>query len=78
MVLSDGMIRTLAINQRMLVPFEENRLQAVSYDISSGKVAVVYRNIDQSIDLRNKDLVQFVTRDIDISNGYHIKPNEYI
>ena len=41
MVLSDGMIRNLAINQRMLVPFEENRLQAVSYDISSGKVAVV-------------------------------------
>lgn len=78
MVLSDGMIRDLAINQGLIIPFEEKRLQAVSYDISSGKIAVVYMPVDQPIDLRNKSLVKMVTRDIDISDGYHIKPNEYI
>ena len=40
MVLSDKMIRDLAINQNMLEPFDEQKLQAVSYDISSGNVAV--------------------------------------
>lgn len=78
MVLSDKMIRDLAINQNMLEPFDEQKLQAVSYDISSGNVAVVYKTIDRSIDLRNKGLVELVTRNVDITAGYHIKPNEYI
>ena len=78
MVLSDKMIRDLAINQNMLEPFDEKKLQAVSYDISSGNVVVVYKTIDRSIDLRNKGLVELVTRNVDITAGYHIKPNEYI
>ncbi|MGE9842489.1 dCTP deaminase [Selenomonas bovis] len=78
MILSDKMIRSLAINQSMLAPFDEHKLQAVSYDISSGNVAVVYKPMDRPIDLRNEGLVELVTRKVDITNGYHIKPNEYV
>lgn len=78
MILSDKMISSLAIDQNMLVPFDERKLQAASYDISSGNVAVVYTPVDRPIDLRNKELVELVTRKVNITNGYHIKPHEYI
>lgn len=42
MILSDKTIRDLAANCDLLVPFDENKLQAVSYDISSGKITVVF------------------------------------
>lgn len=78
MVLSDKKIRELAIEYSMLVPFDEGKLQAVSYDISSGNVAMVYQSLDATVDLRNKSQVELVTRKVDISDGYHIKPNEYL
>ena len=78
MVLSDTKIRELTTQKGLLEPFDENRLQAVSYDISSGNVAMVYQSLDVAVDLRNKKLVEQVTRKVDITKGYHIKPGEYL
>ena len=78
MVLSDKKIRELATSAGLLEPFDEERLQAVSYDISSGNVAMVYQPLAEAVDLRNKNQVELVTRKVDITNGYHIKPGEYI
>lgn len=78
MVLSDTKIREMAIGKGLLEPFDEERLQAVSYDISSGNVAMVYQSLDGAVDLRNKKQVELATRKVDITDGYHIKPGEYL
>lgn len=78
MVLSDIKIRELATHKGLLEPFEENRLQAVSYDISSGNIAMVYQSLDVAVDLRNKNQVEQAMRKVDITKGYHIKPGEYL
>ena len=62
----------------MIVPFDEKKLQAVSYDISSSDIVMAYQSLDKAVDLRNKKQMELVTRKIDITKGYHIKPNEYL
>jgi len=55
MVLSDNEIRALVETEQLLTPFEENRLQAVSYDISSGDIVVAYQLLNRPVDLRNNE-----------------------
>lgn len=78
MVLSDCEIRKLVKKENMISPFDENKLQAVSYDVSAGQVARVYQRLNQAIDLQDKIQIQLATEEVSIVNGYHIKPNEYI
>lgn len=78
MVLSDNEIRALVETEQLLTPFDEDRLQAVSYDISSGDVIVAYQVFNSSVDLRNNEQIRLATREVNISKGYHIKPGEYI
>ena len=39
---------------------------------------MAYQSLDKAVDLRNKKQMELVTRKIDITKGYHIKPNEYL
>lgn len=80
MVLSDCEIRNLVQDAQIIAPFNEKQLQAVSYDITSGNVVMVYQRLQQPLDLRDKDQIQYATNKIMISSqsGYPIKPGEYI
>lgn len=80
MVLSDCEIRNLVQEKKIIEPFHEKQLQAVSYDITSGSVVVVYQRLQQPLDLRDKDQIKYATEKITISpqSGYPIKPGEYI
>ena len=77
-ILADPEIRNLVKEKAMIVPFDEKKLQAVSYDISSSDIVMAYQSLDKAVDLRNKKQMELVTRKIDITKGYHIKPNEYL
>lgn len=80
MVLSDCKIRGLVQKTKMIEPFSEKQLQAVSYDITSGNVVVVYQRLQRPIDLRDKEQIEYATEKITISvkSVYPIKPGEYI
>ena len=78
MVLSDTQIRKLAEEKAMIVSFDEERLQAVSYDVSSSNIVMVYQSLNNAVDLRNRAQMELVTRKVDITKGYHIKPGEYL
>lgn len=78
MILADTEIRKLVKEKAMIVPFDEKKLQAVSYDILSSDIVMAYQSLDKAVDLRNKKQMELVTRKIDITKGYHIKPNEYL
>lgn len=80
MVLSDSAIRKLVCDKQLLQPFEEAKLQGVSYDISTGNVVRVYQRLNQPIDLSDRQQMGRVTQEISISTSkkYHIKPGEYV
>jgi len=79
-VLSDCEIRNLVHEKGLIDPFDENKLQAVSYDISAGDVVRVYQRLNQEIDLENRQQMQAATSETMISKKrqYHIKPGEYV
>ena len=78
MVLSDTQIQKLAEEKAMIISFDEERLQAVSYDVSSSNIVMVYQSLNNAVDLRNRAQMELVTRKVDITKGYHIKPGEYL
>lgn len=78
MVLSDCEIKKLVEQEHILEPFDEHKLQAVSYDITSGSVVQVYQRLNQAISLKDKQQIQTATDEVSIIDGYHIKPGEYI
>lgn len=78
MVLSDVKIKELVKEHGLLSPFDERKLQATSYDISSSSEVMVYCILDYAVDLRNRDHVETAMKKVNIGNGYHVKPGEYI
>ncbi len=77
-MLSDQKIRELVANNKLLEPFNEKQLQTTSYCILSGKVAIVYQSLNEIVNLNNKKQIELISHKIEIANGYHIKPGEYI
>lgn len=80
MILSDGGIRKLVQEQGMVHPFDEDRLQAVSYDITAGNVVRVYQRLNQPLDLSDRQQMGRATQEVmmSVQNKYHIKPGEYV
>lgn len=78
MVLSDQAIKKLVNERQIIEPFSEDRLQAVSYDISSSNIIRVYQRLNKSIDIKNQSQLELETVEMDITEGYNIKPGEYI
>ena len=78
MLLSDQEIKKLAKEDGMITPFEERNLQSVSYDITAGNIARVFNRLSDPIDLNDKENIKLTYCEIDITDGYLIKPNEYI
>ena len=78
MLLSDQEIKKLAKEDGMITPFEERNLQSVSYDITAGNIARVFNRLSDPIDLNDKENIKLTYCEIDITDGYLIKPNEYM
>ena len=78
MLLSDQEIKKLAKEDGIITPFEERNLQSVSYDITAGNIARVFNRLCYLIDLNDKENIKLTYCEIDITDGYLIKPNEYI
>lgn len=83
MVLSDQGIEKLVRDSDLIVPFDKDRLQAVSYDVATSDVARVYQRLNNPLVLKKDSLLvqsplEQETIEVDISKGYHIKPGEYV
>lgn len=64
----------------LVTPFDKEKLQSVSYDISaSDKIVVSKTNDIKIIDLQKKDDIDSLFKEISIlDNKYQLKPNEFI
>lgn len=77
MIVSDKEIRKLAMNEKLIEPFNEKLLQTVSYDVSSSSIAIVYTSCPKIVDSRNTKQTELV-RIVDITNGFPMRPGEYL
>lgn len=78
MALSDQEIRRLVDEEKLIEPFADERLQAASYDVVTGRCIRVYQRLNNPISLRDPGDLERETLEVDISSGYHLKPGEYV
>lgn len=85
MILSDKEIRDMVENYRkyelekpLIEPFNEERLQGASYDISMGNIIHIYKKEFKTIDLKNQNEIDSIYDEVIIEDGYVIGPKEYI
>ena len=58
--------------------YNEENLQAVSYDICASNVIQVFNRIQGTVDLRSKESIKLSNKEVFIDYGYKIMPGEYI
>ncbi|MDO4536358.1 MAG: dCTP deaminase [Clostridium perfringens] len=85
MILSDKEIRDMVKNYKnyelerpFIEPFNEERLQGASYDVSMENIIHIYKNEFKTIDLKNQNQIDSIYDEVIIDNGYEIGPKEYI
>lgn len=80
MILSDCDIRKLNQSGGALVdPFEEDRLQAASYDLSMSSHISVFKKQVHTINLADQENVDSMYSQIELSDdGYTVQPGEFI
>lgn len=81
MVLVDNQIlyRIRGCSKPLIEPFDNNRLQTASYDVSISDTVQVYKNEVGEIDLKSDKELENKFTEIKISkSGYYIKPGEYL
>lgn len=78
MLLSDCEIRELVGRESLIAPFVEENLQAVSYDITMNNVMMACKRVNAPIFLTDNGSVSDMLERVDISNGYLLKPGEYV
>lgn len=81
MVLVDNQIldRIRGCSKPLIEPFDNNRLQTASYDVSVSDMVQVYKNEVGEIDLKSDEKLENKFTEIKISkSGYYIKPGEYL
>lgn len=80
MVLTDKEIRKLCVDDApMISPFDEEKLQGASYDVSMSGQVSIFRKSVQTICLQDQVTVDAIYQTIDISNGkYVMASHEYI
>lgn len=62
----------------LIESFEDKRLQSSSYDITISNKITIFEKYTGAIDIRDQNLIDSIYKEIDISNGYTLNPNEYI
>lgn len=77
MILSDNEIKEL-VKDKLIEPFNESNLQAVSYDVTSSDIIRTFRGRVQAIDLSSDIDTNDLSQEQNIANGYDLLPGEYI
>lgn len=78
MVLTDKEISKLVTESNIIENYNEENLQAVSYDICASNVIQVFNRIQGTVDLRSKESIKLSNKEVFIDYGYKIMPGEYI
>lgn len=86
MILNDLEIKKRVINfqdyqmqNALITPFDENRLQGASYDLSISGEVVFLRNTRQIVDIKEQELIDEVYQIEHVDeNGFVINPREYV
>ena len=79
MVLTDKEIRQLVKNRELITPFNEQKLQSESYDVSIGDRITVFRKEIRCIDILEQSTVDSIYESLELGEeGYVISPKEYI
>lgn len=78
MVLSDKEIKKLVIGGSIIDKFDENNLQAVSYDFTSSNIICIFRKYHGCIDLKLLHDTAGLSEEYDMSEGYELMPGEYV
>lgn len=79
MVLTDREIRRLAQEQQLIEPFDEDKLQSESYDISIGEQITIFRKEIRCLDISEQEAIDNIYEIVKLTTeGYVISPKEYI
>lgn len=62
----------------MIENFNKSNLQSVSYDVTMNHMIRKFKDEFQTIYLDKKDSVENIFDEVDITYGYHLRPNEFI
>lgn len=79
MILTDKKIRELAMNNQLVAPFKEEKLQSESYDVTLGDTITVFKKEVRCLDIAEQSTIDTIYEDVNIiDNGYVLSPKEYI
>lgn len=78
MILSDLKIKQLVKESNLIQPFDQSKVQAVSYDFTSSNIIRVFDRYRKGIDLKDLGDTNRFSEEYDMINGYEMLPGEYI
>lgn len=79
MVLTDREIRELVEKEQLIEPFDEDKLQSESYDVSIGNQITIFRKEIRCLDISEQSTIDSIYEIVPLtSEGYVISPKEYI
>lgn len=78
MVLNGNDIKKLVEEKKLIEPFSPENISSGSYDISVSSTILKIKKSFKVIDLDNAEQISKMYEEVDIKNGYCLKPNETI
>ncbi|MGL4571876.1 MAG: dCTP deaminase [Clostridium sp.] len=63
---------------KLIEPFNENQLESIAYDVKITNEITRFKNEYKKLKLDNKSSIDESYETIDITNGYELRPHEYI
>lgn len=78
MVLNGNDIRKLVEEKNLITPFNDSNVNSGSYDISVSSTILKIKKSFKVIDLSNQEQISKMYEEVDIKNGYILKPGESI
>lgn len=78
MVLNGNDIRKLVEEKNLIEPFYDSNVNSGSYDVSISSSILKFKKTFKVIDLDNQEQISKMYEEVDISNGYNLRPGECI
>lgn len=78
MILNGNDIKKLVEEKDIINPFNIDNVNSGSYDISVSSTILKIKKSFKVIDLNNGEQISKIYEEVDIKNGYCLKPNETI
>lgn len=78
MILNGNDIKKLVEEKQLISPFNKDNVNSGSYDVSISSIILKIKKSFKVIDLSNQEQISKMYEEIDITNGYNLKPGECI